>query len=53
MKVTSIDKEGYARALKAEPALRALGRLVDTLGSLVRPEDQLCYGCRYTMLKTG
>jgi len=50
MKVTSIDKEGYARALKAEHALHGLERLVAALGSLVRPEDRLCYGCAWDMI---
>lgn len=35
----------YARALDAEPHLRAAECLVDLLCTLVRPDDRMCAGC--------
>lgn len=37
--------DAYARTLDAEPALRAVDRLVDALCALVRPTDALCHAC--------
>lgn len=42
---TATTADQFERALTAEPTLRAIDRLVDTLCALVRPTDILCYGC--------
>jgi hypothetical protein len=40
-----MNRSDYDRALAAEPQLRAIERVVDTLCELVRPSDHLCNGC--------
>src|SRR5262245_55227459 len=40
-------REGYERALRAEPHLRVVVAVVDALCTLVRPTDRLCYGCTW------
>lgn len=38
-------RAAYDRALAAEPGLRAAVDVVDALTALVRPGDELCFGC--------
>jgi hypothetical protein len=35
----------YERALQAEPAVAAIGTLIDVLCALVSPDDVMCAGC--------
>jgi hypothetical protein len=46
------DMAAYERALKAEPRLKSVVRVVSALTEFVRPTDELCYGCTWeTMIK--
>lgn len=40
----------FERALKAEPRLRAVVRIVNVLRLLVRPTDQMCHGCLWEIV---
>ncbi len=46
-RLTTTSADDYARALDAEPNLRAVDRLVTALCAFVRPSDVMCSDCLY------